>query len=193
MRICFGLLATTLAVGAMAALAQEKKEADAKAEQQWAEFMMPGPEHAELKRLVGEWATETKSFMADPNNPTVSHGKSTFKMMLGGRYVQQNFTGTFDGQEFEGIGISGYDRALKKYVGSWIDNMGTGIMHSEGTYDAKTHTLTETGSSSSPMGTMKMRMITKYVDNDKFLFTMYMTIPDAGEQKAMEITYTRKK
>ncbi len=194
MGIRLGVLATTLALAAMVAIAQEKKKDEPKTEeQQFAEFMTPGPEHAELKRLVGEWSTEIKSFMADPNNPSKSHGKSTFKMILGGRYVQQSFTATFDGMEFEGMGISGYDRALKKYVGSWVDNMGTGILNSEGTYDAKTHTLTETGSSSSPMGTMKMRMVTKYVDDDKFLFTMFMTLPDAGEQKAMEITYTRKK
>jgi hypothetical protein len=183
-----------LVVVAAAAVAQEKKkEAEKSAEEQGAEFMMPGPEHAELKRLVGDWKAEVKSFMPDPNNPTTSEAKASFKMILGGRFVQQNFTGSFDGQEFEGIGISGYDRALKKYVGSWIDSMGTGIMHTEGTFDPKSRTITETGSSSSPMGTMKMKMLTKHIDDNKFHFTMFMIAPEGGEQKMMEITYTRKK
>ena len=35
----------------------------------------------------------------------------------------------------------------KKFVGSWVDNMGTGIMFSEGTYDPATKTFTYTSES----------------------------------------------
>ena len=33
---------------------------------------------------------------------------------------------------FKGTGIEGYDNGKKKFVGTWMDNMGTGIMMSEG-------------------------------------------------------------
>ncbi len=37
---------------------------------------------------------------------------------------------------FHGIGTEGYDNVRKKFMASWIDNMGTGILLMEGTYDA---------------------------------------------------------
>ena len=36
---------------------------------------------------------------------------------------------------FTGMAIEGYDNVKKKFVSSWIDNMGTMILNSEGTYD----------------------------------------------------------
>ena len=69
--------------------------------------------------------------------------------------------------------------------------MGTGIMHSEGEYDAPSQTLTEVGESTSPMGNVRMKMVSKDIDENKFVFTMFVTAPDGNEMKTMEITYTR--
>ena len=52
--------------------------------------------------------------------------------------------GKMKDMQFKGMGIEGYDNVKKKFVGSWIDNMGTGIMMSEGTYDPATKTFTYT-------------------------------------------------
>lgn len=148
--------------------------------------------HDQLKRLVGNWTTEMTSFFPDPNAPAVSKGKASFKMILGGNFVQQRYFGQYGDQKYEGSGISGYDTAKEKYVGAWMDSMNTGIMHVEGTYDPKTHTLTEFGTMSSPEGEMKTKNVSKYVDKDNFVFTMYMITPD-GDQKIFSINYTRAK
>lgn len=148
--------------------------------------------HDQLKRLVGKWTTEMTSYFPDPSNPQVSKGKASFKMILGGNFLQQRFFGEFDGKKYEGIGVSGYDTAKNKFVGTWKDSMNTGIMHVEGTYDVKSHTLTETGVMSTPAGEMKTKNTTKYIDNNNFVFTMYMVTPE-GEQKVFSINYTRAK
>jgi hypothetical protein len=148
--------------------------------------------HDQLKRLVGNWTTEMTSFFPDPSAPKVTKGRANFKMILGGNFVQQRFFGEVDGKKYEGIGISGYDTAKKKYVGTWKDSLNTGIMHVEGTYDVKSHTLTEFGEMSSPGGTMKTKNTTKYIDKNNFVFTMYMITPE-GEQKIFSINYTRAK
>jgi hypothetical protein len=165
----------------------------AEMEKLWEAFMTPGPEHARFKSLVGEWTTEAKEFMPNPDEPKVTQGKATFNLVLGGRYLRQSLQGEFNGQRFTGLGFSGYDNAAKKYVGTWMDNFGTGILNTTGTYDAKTKAMTETGETSSPFGPMKMKMVTQDVSDDKFVFTMYMALPDGTEQKTMEIMYTRKK
>lgn len=184
-------LGLVLAFGLVSGVsAQDKKKPDPKElEKAFEAFAKPGKEHAQLRRLVGRWDCEIKNYYPDPTKPSTSKGSATFRALLGGRYVQQQMRSSFDGKPFQGIGLSGYDNALKKYVGAWIDDMGTGIMTTSGTYDVKTQTFTETGESSSPAGTMKFKMVSKYLTKDKFTFTMYMIAE--GEQKMMEITYTR--
>lgn len=146
--------------------------------------------HDQLKRLVGNWTTETTSFFPDPSAPQVTKGRASFQMILGGNFVQQRFFGEFAGKKYEGIGVSGYDTAQKKFIGTWKDSLNTGIMHVEGTYDVKSHTLTEFGEMSSPGGKMKTKNTTKYIDQNNFVFTMYMITPE-GEQKIFSINYTR--
>lgn len=156
------------------------------------QFATPGPPHAEFKKLEGNWKTKSTMF-EDPTNPQVSEGTAEFRVILGGRYLQQLFHGEFAGQKFEGMGLQGYDNAKKKFVSSWIDTMGTGILNTEGVIDEKTQTMTETGEMATPIGAMKMRMITKYDSDDQFTLTMFTTIPNVGEMKTMEIVYTRMK
>jgi hypothetical protein len=94
--------------------------------------------------------------------------------------------------EFKGMSVEGYDNAKKKFVASWIDNMGTGIMMSEGTYDAATRTLTYLADYE-PMPGMKtkMRQVVKTVDKDHRTMEFF---EDRGGQevKTMEMSYERK-
>jgi hypothetical protein len=172
------LSTTILLVAAACGFAQDKKP---KAEAAPAADK-PGKEHAHLRRLAGRWNCEVKLF-ENPSKPVVTKATAFFRVLLGGRYVQQQFNGTMLGGPFQGVGTTGYDNAKKKYVS-------TGIMTTEGTYDVKTQTLAETGTTSTPMGPGKLRMISKYLSDDKFVFTMYMPA-GKGEHKLMEITYTR--
>lgn len=192
--ISWGLMVALVGGAMSSAVAQEKKKAEQPDQKQiqkmFEEFAKPGKEHKNFKRLVGRWSCAVTSYYPDPSKPQKTKGNAVFRLLLGGRYMQQNFRGMMDGKRFQGIGVSGFDNAKKKYVGTWIDNSSTSIMHSEGTYDPKTQTMTEVGTSSSPIGPMKMKMVTKYESNDKFHFTMYM-LAGQGEQKIMEIDYSR--
>jgi hypothetical protein len=70
--------------------------------------------------------------------------------------------------------------------------MGTGIMISEGTYDAASKTFTYTGEYEMMPGMKaKVREVIKMADNH---MTMeYYEDRGQGETKSMEINYTRKK
>ena len=93
---------------------------------------------------------------------------------------------------FVGMSIEGYDNVKKKFVSSWIDNMGTGIMNSEGTYDPASKTLTYFAEYE-PMPGMKTktRQVLKLTDKDHRTLEFF---EDRGgkEVKTMEIGYTRK-
>lgn len=159
----------------------------------WQETMNPGPMHEMLANKVGEWEAEVKMWMDPSQPPTVSKAKTVCEPMLGGRYFKSNHTGEMMGMPFEGYEINGYDNVKKKFFNIWLDNMGTGVLMSEGNYDEATKTLTLTGQMTAPMGNnVNIREVVKKIDKDNFLFEMYV---DTGGQevKNMEIKYTRVK
>ncbi len=154
----------------------------------------PSAPHKVLASMVGSWDTKIKSWM-EPNKPPMeSAGTCEQKMLLGGRFLQQEFTGDMMGSTFTGIGITGYDNHTKKYVSTWIDSMGTAILFFEGTASTDGKTITQENRYDDPVkGPMKWRSVTKIVDDNTHVFEMYGTDKRGKEEKMMEITYSRKR
>ena len=130
----------------------------------------------------------------EPGKPPMeSSGTVEMKSVLGGRFLQQEFTGNMMGQPYSGIGTTGYDNLRKKYVSTWIDSMGTGIFFMEGTASPDGKTITLKGGHDEPGGGhMTHRAIWKLVDSNTQIFEMYGAHKGEKEMKGMEITYTRK-
>jgi len=150
----------------------------------------PGPEHEMLKKDVGTWDATVEFFMGPGAPPAVSKGTEVVTM-LGGFWQITEFKSEMMGQPFEGRGTTGYDPAKKKYVGTWVDTMSTGVALAEGTYDPATKTMTGWMESRDPSGAVvKMKETTEWKDADSRVFTMYA--PD-GQSVSMRITYTRRK
>jgi hypothetical protein len=206
------LLAGSLAIPSFAqdagAPKSENKPAGQPDEAQMMAAMMelakPGENHKLLQGLTGSWTYQGKFWMnPDPSTAPMEYpGTTVRKAILGGRYVQADHAGKMqmpapDGKltdmEFKGFEIAGYDNAKKKFVSSWVDNMGTGILQSEGSYDPETKSLTYNAECEMMPGMKtKMREVLKITDNDHHTMQFY---EDRGgkEVKVMEITYTRQK
>jgi Protein of unknown function (DUF1579) len=160
--------------------------------------------HKLLADLAGTWSYTVKMWMnPDPNaKPEESKGTAVRKSMMDGRFFVVDVSGKMempgaDGKKkemtFKGMGIDGYDNVKKKFVGTWMDNMGTGVMMSEGDYDPATKTFTYASEYEAIPGMKtKIREVVKVVDKNHHTFEWY---EDRGgkEVKTMEISYTRKK
>jgi len=145
----------------------------------------PGPEHANLKKLVGTWDTTMKMGGQE------TKGIATYKMDLGGLWLVSTFEGSIGADKFSGRGFDSYDAGKKKYVGVWFDSMSTSPMITEGTYDQATKTMTMTGEGPGMDGKpMKHKMVSVMPDDDTMNFAMYM-----GDVKEpmFTILYKRKK
>jgi hypothetical protein len=165
------------------------------------EMAKPGENHKWLQDMVGTWSYVIRWWMNPEAPPSESTGNTIFRSVMDGRYLIGDHAGKMqtpgpDGKmmdmEFKGIGIEGYDNAKKKFVASWIDNMGTGIMNLEGTYDASTKTLTYYADYEMMPGMKtKIRQTVKLTDHDHHTIEFF---EDRGgkEVKTMEIAYTRK-
>jgi hypothetical protein len=192
-------VATSLAVPA---LAQEKKPAAppmSKEQQAQMDAMMkamtPGEPHKRLAELAGEWTFTNKMWMDPAAPPTESTGTATYRMILGGRYLQTEQRGEFSGMPFEGIGLLAYDNVTQKYYSTWIDSMSTGLAFSTGSYDPMKRAYTWIGDMADPTrpGVMlKVREVITIVDANTHRLDWYQA-EGGKEVKTMEIVYARKK
>ena len=181
--------------------AQEKKPGEADMMAMMMEMAKPGENHKRMQTLIGTWSYTSKWWMSPDAPPSESSGTTVTRSVMEGRYLVSDHTGKMqmpgpDGKpmdmEFKGMAIEGYDNAKKKYVASWIDNMGTGIMNLEGTYDPATKTLTYLADYE-PMPGMKMRIkeVVTRTDDDHHRLEFFEN-QGGKEVKTMQIDYTRK-
>ena len=156
--------------------------------------MTPSDVHKMMAKWDGEWNEEIQMWM-DPNAPAqVMKASCVNTMILGGRYQQSVNIGSFNGMPFEGHSLTGWDNTRKLFVSTWVDNMGTGIMYLEGTWDAATKSMNLKGKMTDPMSgkEIPVRQVMKIIDDNTHIMEQYDT-RDGKESKSMEIKFVRKK
>jgi len=151
---------------------------------------MPGKHHEHLTAMVGTWKAhgEFKGAM-----PMEIDGTMKSEMILGGRFLRQDFAGPFMGMDFEGLGIWGYSDTDGQYQSLWVDNMTNHFnLSTKGEASADGKTITSWAQELDPM-TGKMhdvKDVTVIKSKDEHTFTRYRL--DGGkETPTMEFTYTR--
>jgi hypothetical protein len=199
-KLCLSLaLGTCLVVAGLSSAAAQEKKAPAAPpdEKAMMEAMQkagtPGEAHKKLDAMVGTFDTKVTMYMDPSKPPDVSTGTSVNSWVLGNRFVEMKYQGTFMGQPFSGIGYQGYDNVQKKYVGTWMDSAGTAMMNSTGAM--KGNVMTTSSMMADPMSGKMSKITSKMTvtDNDHHKMEMWGPGPDGKDYKMMEIEYTRKK
>lgn len=166
-------------------------------EQQMKEYMekyaTPAEHHQHLAKLVGRWTTRTTFWAAPGAPPQESAGTAEHHMALDGRFLLTSYKGDFMGTPFEGMGMAGYDRYKKKYVETWVDNMGTMILVSEGTCDGTGQQRSVTANFTDPMTGVDttFRSVYRIIDENNYILELHTSLPDGGEFQLFEIAHTR--
>lgn len=161
--------------------------------EKWMQLGSPGEPHGEMAMFAGTWDVEGTSWMAPDAEPMKSTGKAVHKMILGGRYMVQEYKSKVMGMDYEGHGLMAYDNYAGKYFSLWIDNMSTMVMTMTGTADGTGKTVTLTGTMPNVMTGEEetLRSVQRMVDENTVQYVMYKTGPDGKEFKHMELTYTK--
>jgi hypothetical protein len=162
--------------------------------QEMPQMPKPGPEHELLKQEAGTWDAVVEITPAPGAPVQKSTGVETVRLSCGGLCLITDFKGDMMGMTFEGHGVTTWDAAKKKYVGSWTDSMSTGLAIGESTYDPATKTSTGWMEGPDQSGkVMKARSKVEWTGPDSRVFTMYSTGPDGKDVEGMKITYTKRK
>jgi hypothetical protein len=96
------------------------------------------------------------------------------------------------GMPFEGHGTDRYDNMTGKYVSTWVDNMGTGILYMTG--DCKGNVCTSTGDMTDPMTGKKVttKMVSTWNDDGTMKMEMFAGDGSGNEMKTMEMLVQKK-
>ena len=153
----------------------------------------PAPEHANLQKMVGEW--EGTITMTMPGMPEMKSDAKETVRSNGPFWTTSDFHSEFMGMPYHGHGCHGYSPEMGKFRSTWIDNFSTGIVVSEGKMvgDEGGHTLRSEFMNPMNGESEKIRMVTRYVDEDNHIFEYYVTNPAGQEFRQMVIEYTRLK
>jgi hypothetical protein len=195
MRVNTVFAAVLLSACAVQVSAFSQDDQNAEATKKWMEYMTPGDHHKLLKFKEGRWDLTVRMWPSPDAPASESPAESEATLILGDRFLLDKVKGSFGGMPFEGMGTTGYDNHRKKFVFTWIDNMGTGVMVGEGDYDPQTKTWTYQVNSTDPITGKPAvsRGTERIVDGNTWVMQSFNTGPSGKEFKAMEITYKRKK
>jgi hypothetical protein len=155
---------------------------------------MPPPtkEHEWLKQLAGEWDLSFEMYM-DPAKPMSGKGTETTKM-LGGFWAQSEMKCTMMEQPMSGNMTLGYSPEKKKYIGTWVDSMGSQLWTYQGTVDESGKILTLDTEGPCPMQGGKIcafKEVIEIKDKDNRTFSSSVQM-DGKWVKMMQVTYKRR-
>ena len=184
-----------LAILATSTLLPMKSSAQSPEEmQKWMDYMTPSEVHKMMAEWDGIWQEDIKMWMAPGTPEQTMKATVECKMIMGGRYQEQRHSGNMMGMPFEGYSLTGWDNARKIFTNTWMDNMSTGMVYMEGTWDAATKSMTLKGKMTDPMSgkQVDVRQVLCITSKDTQKMVQYSTL-EGREFKSMEIVLTRMK
>lgn len=190
--VCALIAAASVGFFAGVGYSEDPQPSEDEMMKQMLELGKPGPMHKILKGMVGEWDTAMKVWMEPGKEPTLSKGRAVNRMILDGRYLHQQFVGSFSGMPHRGTGFIGHDNFGKKYQSIWIDNFSSAFSIAEGKAGEDGKSLHLTYEWDSPMGKIPGRYVWTITGKDSHRLEGWMS-QGGQEMKSMEIDFTRKK
>ena len=158
------------------------------------ELPKPTPHHEAMKAAAGTWDAVVTVQMGPGQPPMVSKAVEVNRMLMGGLWMQSSFSSDMGGVPFEGSGLFGYDPALGKHVGTWVDSMVMSQAFPVGTCKDHCREVTLTfmgvGMDGKPCA---YKEVSVQVDEDHRTMAMFVKGKDGKYVLEMEIVYTRRK
>ncbi len=185
-----GRLDTNTVEAAPAAVAQDAAAQEMTPEQ--LAFYMPGEHHKLLDVFVGSWDATVE--MAGPDGAMSMPGSMEARLVMGGRYLQQDFKADMMGMPFEGMSLMGYDGLGKVFESIWIDNSTTDLTTSTGfaAPDGVNFTMLSEEVDQATMTKREVEQRTRVVSRDEIVYEHWSVGADGTQMKTLTVTYKRK-
>jgi hypothetical protein len=185
-----GRLDTNTVEAAPAVVAQEAAAQEMTPEQ--LAYYMPGEHHKLLEVFVGSWDATVE--MAGPEGAMTMQGSMEARLVMGGRYLQQDFKADMMGMPFEGMSLMGYDGLGRVFESIWIDNSTTDLTTSTGfaAPDGVNFTMLSEEVDQATMTKREVEQRTRVVSRDEIVYEHWSAGADGAQTKTLTVTYKRK-
>jgi hypothetical protein len=154
----------------------------------------PVQEHEWLRKLVGEWRTESEMSMGPDQPKQRSQGTESVKSLGGLWAFGEGKAKMPDGTAMEYYSALGYDVSFKEYRGCWFASMSSHLWKQVGelSEDGKVMTLNCVGPSMTKDGeTANYRDVIEIQDGNHRTMTSYGQDDNSEWQEFMKVSYTR--
>jgi DNA-binding transcriptional ArsR family regulator len=156
------------------------------------QLALPGNEHKRLEALVGDWRLDAEFRISPAAKWEKTAGRASYKKILGGRFVTEEASINLMGNQFEWMGIYGYDLRALRYTAVWVDNGDTGIERADGTMDDAGKTLVLNGEQAgSGTGTQPYKWVMTFEGPGRFTIEMRMIGQGGTEFSNLRMIATR--
>lgn len=147
-----------------------------------------------LQSFTGQWEGPTKTWFEPGNLGDESPWQGKIETVLGNRYLQYDYTGSLQGEGFEGKAIIGYNGMTKRFEMAWIDSFhqSTGIMHCKGHEIANGITLLGSYRAFDDSADWGWRVAIELTDANHLAIHSYNITPEGSESLALQTLYTRR-
>ena len=154
----------------------------------------PRPEHAWLRRMVGDWTYESEAIMGPDQPPMKSTGTETVRA-IGDVWVVGEGRGEMPGGGAATMMITlGFDAQKERFVGTFIGSMMTNLWVYDGGLDASERVLTleaDGPSFTDPGVTAKYRDVVELVSDDHRVLRSFALGGDGEWLEFMTAHYRR--
>ena len=140
-----------------------------------------------LQKFVGTFEVSGKFWFQPGQPPQHTKATATFKPVLGGKYVRQDYTDP--NFRVKGVGFMGYDPRTQQWSSVWMYNMSQQMEYSSGKAD-QNGVLQLTGGKRAKA---TRRYSHEWTDPDTRVMKSWWELPGGERSMVYEMTYRRKK
>lgn len=147
--------------------------------------------HKILHRLKGTWRGKGTLVSTEGGAAEKILCKAKYKLILGGRFVEQNTTCKGAGYTFNGVGHFGYDTLYKKYVGSTMSDADSGIATLNGKRSKNTINFTLTHNNVLSRTRVNSRAVLKIGKKSEHSYSIFAKGKDGKERAIFNVVYKK--
>jgi Protein of unknown function (DUF1579) len=153
----------------------------------------PTEVHERLAKRAGDYETSSK-FSFPGGKATETKGTAKINAILGGRFLQEESSGTLMDTQVNSLKLLGYNAEAGQYEAVWMYTGSTAMMTMSGKMNEATKSVEFAASVPGPKGAkMNFTIVYKFTDADSFTVELTARGDDGSKGPTMETTYTRKK
>jgi hypothetical protein len=148
--------------------------------------------HHDLAALAGGWRGRTRTWFDPSAPPEETETTARIDVVLGGRFVRLEYTGTVMGKPHAGHMLIGYEPTERRFTAVWVDSfhMSPSMMVSTGDRGPD-QTISVLGSYAAGEERWGWRTVLRADGPERLLLEAFNISPDGTEYPAVATTLTR--